>query len=401
MGDNDIRKIAFVSPRYVEASAGGAEVACRLFAENLRARKGIKTEILTTCAEDHFTWKNVHKEGAFEKNGVTIRRFKTDKRENEPEFLNISNKLSQKIPISRDEEEIFFKNNLNSSDLYDYLEKNKDSYDFVVFLPYLFGLSIYGSRICRDNGLILPCLHNEPYAKLDMVREMLRNAKGIICNSPPEAELVKDISGAERERIEVVGIGVSPQEKLADEKELEKYNINKPYIYYCGRREMGKNFFLLLEMFREYARHNRGKLMFVASGSGSFDILPSERDIIVDTSFVSEEMKALLYKKALLTCQPSTKESFSIAIMESWHQKRPVMVNKRADVTSYWVEISGGGFLFGDFYEFEQILNFSLENSDVLEKMGECGNYFVKKNFSWERITDRMFKALIKFKKML
>ena len=108
MQDKIFKKIAFVTPRYLQASAGGAEVACRLFAENLKRFKGIDTEILTTCAENHFTWENVHKEGAFEKNGIVIRRFRVDKRKNENGFFEVSQKLANKVPVSLEEERIFF-----------------------------------------------------------------------------------------------------------------------------------------------------------------------------------------------------------------------------------------------------------------------------------------------------
>ena len=179
-------KIAFIVPRYVESSAGGAEVACRHFAEKLKSMKGIPTEILTTCAEDHFTWLNIYPEGSFEKNGVTIRRFPVDKRKNGKEFDKLAIQLLFKQKISREEEQFFFNNNLNSQKLYDFIQTHEKEYAFFIFMPYLFGLAVNGSRLCPDKTLLVPCLHNEPYAKLSLIKNMFQNVKGIICNSPPE-----------------------------------------------------------------------------------------------------------------------------------------------------------------------------------------------------------------------
>ncbi|MBN1520998.1 MAG: glycosyltransferase family 4 protein, partial [Candidatus Aureabacteria bacterium] len=154
---------------------------------------------------------------------------------------------------------------------------------------------------------------------------------------------------------------------------------------------------LLLEMFREYKKQNRNPLQLVTAGSRYVEILPHEKNFIIDAGFVPENVKARLYKNALLTCQPSTKESFSIAVMESWLQKRPVIVNARSEVTDYWVKLSRGGFSFRNFFELEEILNFSLSNKNILDKMGKDGYEFTCKNFTWEKIIDRFYEALVYF----
>ncbi|MBN1520999.1 MAG: glycosyltransferase family 4 protein [Candidatus Aureabacteria bacterium] len=391
------KTIAFISPRYIEASAGGAEVACRLFAENLHREKGVSTEILTTCAEDHYTWLNVHKEGNFEKNGVLVRRFSVDTRKETGKFDKIAERLFYKQDITAEEERFFFDNNLNSQGLYEFIKKHADDYAFFIFVPYLFGLTVNGSRLVPEKTLLIPCLHDEPYAKLPLVRKTLSSVKGIICNSLPEAELVRNLGNVPPERTFVVGIGVDPPESVASPDALKRYPLRPPYIFYCGRREHGKSFFLLLEMFREYKKQNASSLQLVSAGSGYIPIAPSEKENIIDVGYVSEPVKARLYREALLTCQPSTKESFSIALMESWHQGRPVVVSRRSSVTEAWVRLSGGGFSFQDFFDFEQILNYSLSHPEVLERMGACGREFAQKNFSSKKIIDRFLKALIHF----
>ena len=51
-------RLAFVVPRYGADVVGGAETLVRGLAEHLAA-PGSAVEVLTTCARDHLSWKNV------------------------------------------------------------------------------------------------------------------------------------------------------------------------------------------------------------------------------------------------------------------------------------------------------------------------------------------------------
>ncbi|MGC8780466.1 MAG: glycosyltransferase family 1 protein, partial [Anaerolineae bacterium] len=66
-------RLAFVVQRYGLEINGGSEVHCRQLAERLAAHMHV--EVLTTCAEDHYTWRNVYPAGAERVNGITVRRF--------------------------------------------------------------------------------------------------------------------------------------------------------------------------------------------------------------------------------------------------------------------------------------------------------------------------------------
>lgn len=63
-------RVAFVVPRYGPGVVGGAEMLCRLLAENLAAH-GTDVEVLTTCATDHFTWADALPEGTAVENART------------------------------------------------------------------------------------------------------------------------------------------------------------------------------------------------------------------------------------------------------------------------------------------------------------------------------------------
>src|SRR4029079_3496257 len=55
-------RLAFVPPRYGTEIVGGSEAVMREAAHGL-ARRGWDVEVLTTCARDHYTWRNQFEPG--------------------------------------------------------------------------------------------------------------------------------------------------------------------------------------------------------------------------------------------------------------------------------------------------------------------------------------------------
>ena len=81
-------RLAFVSPRYAgEGAVGGAETLLKNLAIHA-ARMGCEVDFLTTCAQSHYTWENTLKPGAHEMDGMTVRFFPVDARD-EGTFLRI------------------------------------------------------------------------------------------------------------------------------------------------------------------------------------------------------------------------------------------------------------------------------------------------------------------------
>src|SRR5438270_9399764 len=67
-------RLGFVPSRYGPDVVGGAETVFREMSHSLASR-GWDVEVLTTCAQDHFTWDNVYPAGVQDDEGVTVRRF--------------------------------------------------------------------------------------------------------------------------------------------------------------------------------------------------------------------------------------------------------------------------------------------------------------------------------------
>ena len=383
----ELVKIAFVVPWYGDIP-GGAEHECKGTAENMMKR-GIDVEILTTCVKDFLSdWNtNYYKEGVYELNGVPIKRFEVRKR-NTRLFDKINYKLMHNQPITSDEEEQFIREMVNSENLCRYIEDNKSLYDFFIFIPYMFGTTYFGSKICPDKSILIPCLHDESYAYMDIYKEMFENVRGLIFHSEPEKELAEKIYGTKNKYV-TFGEGIDTEINFNPVRFRDKYNIIDQFILYAGRRESGKNVPLLIDYFCRYKERNDNNLKLILIGSGDVKIPKSHTKDILDLGFVPWQDKYDAYAASVALCQPSVNESFSIVIMESWLCDIPVLVHTGCEVTKDHCIKSNGGLYFSNFMDFEGCINFYLNSPKISKKMGENGKEYVMDNFTWDKIIEK------------
>src|ERR1700716_1871919 len=67
-------RLAFITPRFGDEVVGGSEAVMREAAVGLAAR-GWEVDVLSTCARDHYTWRNEYPAGVTHLGGLTLRRF--------------------------------------------------------------------------------------------------------------------------------------------------------------------------------------------------------------------------------------------------------------------------------------------------------------------------------------
>ena len=386
-------KIAFVIPWYQEQIPGGAEAELRGYVHKLISA-GIDTEILTTRVKE-FTadWNvNYYPEGCSEEYGIKIHRFNVKKRNTE-KFGDVNAKLMSNERVSKVEEEIFLKEMINSPDLYRYIRDKHDEYDLFIFIPYMFGTTYYGMLECLDKAVMIPCFHDEAYIYIDIYKKAFEHAAGFIYNAEAEKRLankVFDLSGAEQM---VLGVGVDTDHSYDAQRFRDKFGIKDPFILYAGRKDVGKNIYLLINYFREYRkRHKESQLKLVLIGGGQVDVPEDIKDEIIDLGFVDRQDKYDACAASLALCQPSVHESFSIVIMESWLCERPVLVHEECEVTSDFTKNSNAGLYFRTYPEFEGCIDYYLEHEEIAMKMGQNGREYVLANFAWDIVTDKMIQ---------
>lgn len=394
-----MKKIAFVVPWYGDKIPGGAETELRGLIKDLQKNR-IELEVLTTCVEKFVSdWnKNYYEPGDYVEDRIKIKRFKVRKRDTK-KFDKINFKLMNNQKITTEEEQKFFEEMVRSVDLENYIEKNMDDYSLFCFIPYMFGTTYYGVKKSKKKAVIIPCLHDELYAYMETIKEIFNISSASIFHAKPEQELAKRLYGMENVKTPVLGEGLdfNIPDKLEGVK--EKYNLKNPYILYAGRKDEGKNVHLLLKYFSIFKEKNASiDLDLVLIGGGEIQIPKNIKENVHDLGFVSIDDKYRAYANSLTLIQPSINESFSIVIMESWAVGTPVIVNDKCEVTKNFAIESNGGLYFNNYFEFEEILKFYINNPNIANKMGQNGKEYVFKNFDREIVTKKyidFFKELV------
>ena len=388
---NSNRKIIFVTPWYGKFATGGAETLCKTVVEHLH-HSGHEVEIYTTCSKQFLSsWENDFKPGKYIENGLTVRRFQVDSR-NRDVFNFINQKILSATPISEEEEYLFFKNNINSTEMMKAIRQDSDG--LFAFIPYLYGTTFFGCLIHPERSVMIPCLHDEGYSKMKLMKDAISKVHALVFNSDAERDLAKSLIG-KLPTYQVIGVGIDQQSESPPQNFKKKYNLDK-FILCASRKDNGKNTPLLVDYFCKFLERNNTDLKLVLTGKGYVNIPQQYSKNILDLFLTKDELYDA-YSTATIFCLPSVNESFSIVIMESWLNNVPVLVNGNCEVTKEHCIKSNGGLFFENYEEFEECIKFLLENEDIRDKLGENGQRYVKNNFNWDKITSaykEFFKSL-------
>ncbi len=383
-------RIAFLAPRFAEgATVGGAETLLLRLAERAAA-DGREVAFLTTCARDHFSWVNAVPAGQRRVGSLNAHFFPVDEDRDIATFLRVQNLICAGARVSRADENAWLRNSVNSRALYRHLEAEGGGYDRIVAGPYLFGITGNAARICPDRTLLVPCLHDEAFARLDIMRELFHAVRGTLFNSEPERDLAERLYGALPGRVSVVGMGLEAQAGSDPRAFARRQGISGPYLAYAGRREPLKGTPLMQDYLALFRARTGRDVKLVLTGSG--EITPAPH--VIDLGFVEEAVKHEVMAGAVAFCHPSVNESFGIVLMESWLNGTPALVHAGGSVLPYHCLRSGGGLWFRCYPEFEAELSMLLEDTALRDSMGAAGRRYVQAEYSWPAVERRLFAAL-------
>jgi glycosyltransferase involved in cell wall biosynthesis len=385
--------IAFVSPRFAQgATVGGAETLLKALAVRAAAL-GRKVTFLTTCATNHFTWRNELPPGSRSADGMEIIFFPVDDNRDIATFLRVQDKISRGVSISREEEMAWLSNNVNSTALCEHLRDHGAEYDRIVTGPYLFGLVYFVSKIHASRTILVPCLHDEPFAYLNEFKTMFRSVRGFMFNTAPERDLACKMYGLDRASTNVVGIGLEPFD-VSRTAFAQKFGVTVPYVIYSGRREPLKGIPLLVDYLTAFRARTRRDIKVVFTGSGPIDPPSDLAPHVIDLGFASETDKHEAMAGAVAFCHPSVNESLSIVLLESWLARTPALVREASEVLRYQCKTANGGLWFRNYPEFEEELVALLDNNALRNAMGNSGREYALREYSWKTIEPRLLEAL-------
>mgnify|MGYP003586703259 CR=1 FL=1 len=384
------QRIAFVCPRFSETgTVGGAETLLKALAERAAAA-GRQVDVLTTCAESHVSWENTRPAGHRRVGNLDVHFFPVDDRD-VGAFLRIQEAISRRGEFTEADEEAWIRNSVNSRSLYDHLRVA--GYDRIVAGPYLFGLTYFAAQVRPERTFLVPCLHDEPFAYLGIMRKLFGSVAGFLFNTEPERDLARRLFRIPDAKARVVGMGIEPFE--ADPKAFAaRRGITRPHVVYSGRREGGKNTPLLCEYVHAFRERTGEDIQLVFTGSGPIEAPPELTPHILDVGFVSEQEKHEAMAGAVAFIHPSVNESLGIVLLESWLARTPALVHAKGEVLRWQCGRSQAGLWFRHYPDFEEELKLLLENAELRARMGEAGRQYVLREYSWVSVEKRLFDAL-------
>ena len=386
------RRVGFVTPRYGPGVVGGSEHVMAEAARGLLAH-GYETEIITTCAKDHYTWANDFPAGDSDDGGLTIRRFPTEAGRHDRRMSSLQERIVRGQSLTTEEELAWLNGRFRVPQMYRWLARHGGDLDAIVFSPYLFWTTVYGASVHPDRSIVLPCLHDEQEARFYCVSQMLSDVASVWFLSEPEHQLGHRVANLPPHHA-VVGAAVEEPAVRDPERFRRRHGLERPFIYYAGRREDGKGWRALVKAFGAAVLRHDLPFDLVTAGVGVPWIPDVVAERVIDLGYLEPDDLSDGFAAAAAYCQPSRNESFSRTIMQAWLAGTPVLASTGSDVVTWHCERSGGGLSYADEWEFAECLRFLADAPEAAAELGSRGRRYVLANYTWPIVTRTMADSL-------
>lgn len=421
-------RIAFIVQRYGTEILGGSEYHCRLIAERLAPRHQV--EVLTTCAQDYVSWKNEYSEGTDRVRGVTVRRFANARTRDIQAFNRYSEWIFNNAHTRADEVEWLRQQGPWCPALLEYLERNHQQYDVLIFFTYLYAPTVLGMAIAPHKSILVPTAHDEPAIRLEIYKELFSLPAGVAYNTDVERKFLTTHFSIRAMEEETVGCGVDlpqaqayPRERppaegsdAPSEEEVvvpddaspgyrphlaqrgmvfrRRHRLHGAIALYGGRIDPGKGCEELIEYFSTYVEEG-GDASLVLMG---VKLMPlPEEPFIRFAGRLSDQERLQALEAATVVVVPSPYESLSLLALESFAVGTPILANARSEVLVDHCHRSNAGLFYADRDEFTESLKLLVADHRLRAAMGRNGRDYVRRNYRWDVILakyERMFTRL-------
>jgi glycosyltransferase involved in cell wall biosynthesis len=377
-------KLAFIVQRYGKDILGGSEALARQLAERLSRRHEVT--VLTTTAKDYITWKNEYEPGEEKGRGVRIIRFPVARERNLEEFNKFSEEIYKGQTTKEQELDWLERQGPVVPELIDYLRKEQDRFDLLIFFTYLYYPTYYGLQVAPEKSVLVPTAHDEPPLRLGIYREMFQLPSSFVFNTEAEEVLVLERFPVHKKMRETIGMGM----ELLDLPDLhsfkKKHDIPGRYLLYAGRIDAGKGLEELFRFFDFYKEEHPGSGNLQLILIGRLGMKLPENSSIRYIGFVDEGDKLSAMAGAVAVVQPSRMESLSIVTLEALSVGTPVVVSAASRVLVDHCRRANAGLYYGDFEEFEEVLSLLLNDRNLGRSLGRNGQTYIKDNYGWNKV---------------
>jgi glycosyltransferase involved in cell wall biosynthesis len=377
-------KLAFVVQRYGKDILGGSETLARQLAERLARRHEIT--VLTTTAKDYITWRNEYEPGEETFRGVRVRRFPVVGERDLEEFNAFSQTIYGGSASKEAEIEWLERQGPVVPELIEYLEKEHERFDLIVFFTYLYYPTYFGLTVAPEKSVLVPTAHDEPPLRLGIFKEMFQLPSAFLFNTEGEEILVLERFPVHKKMRETIGMGMELLDQPDPSSFRKKHNIPGKYFLYAGRIDEGKRVDELCRYFsffkEEYPQSGNLQLVLI----GQLGMKLPEDSSIRYVGFVDEAEKLSAMAGATAVVQPSRMESLSIVTLEAFSVGTPVLASAASAVLVDHCKKANAGFYYRDFEDFEELVGILLTERNLGRTMGRNGQRYIKENYGWAKL---------------
>ena len=241
-----------------------------------------------------------------------------------------------------------------------------------------------------------------------MIHRAIRRADLYIAYTHLEARHVIE-RGARPDRVEVIGVGVDPDEFAGVDPEPLRRELgigDAPVVGFIGQLGVHKGIaHLLAAMQIVWARHPTARLLIAGARTvfsrqveALVDLLPADLRAQVLLRFdFSESDKPQLMALVDVLAYPSQYESYGIAFLEAWAAGKPV-IGCRCGAVAEVVQENSDGLLvpYADPRALAAAIGALLDDPGRARVLGEAGRRRVRAGHSWRAIAARFRDAYVR-----
>ncbi|MFM8303343.1 MAG: glycosyltransferase family 4 protein [Actinomycetota bacterium] len=380
-------RLGFVPVRFGDDLVGGAEMLVREMADGL-AQRGWAVDVLTGCTRDHFREPRHYAPGtSVRASGVRLHRFPSMVSSHRADRVLGNRAIVSGRPLTLGDQYRWCNDDVRVPGLFDHLVAHADEYRALVFAPYLYWTTVAGTQVSPERSILIPCLHDEPTARLDLFAREFREPRGVWFLTEPEADLGRRLH-PDLAPHAVIGSGVEPPAAGDPERFRARFEVRGPFVLYVGRREEGKGTAQLLTDFAAAAPQVPERVTLILAGPGSVRIPESARALVTDVGELTTRDRDDALAAATAVIQPSPYESFSRTMMEAWLAGAFVIASRASAVSTWHCGRAAAGAVYGSPDELAVAIRRAL--GPGAREDGERGRAYAAREYSWPRVLERV-----------